>query len=80
MMEMGSMPGGSFPPPGVLCSVKSDHDLCSESIAFLYRKEVESATSAAVLNSFPTDAGFLKEHPIRTVTQNRALSLFARLS
>jgi hypothetical protein len=38
MMEMGSMPGGSFPPPGVLCSVKSDHDLCSESVSFLYRK------------------------------------------
>jgi hypothetical protein len=33
-MEMGSMPGGSFPPPGVLCSVKSDHDLCSESFEF----------------------------------------------
>jgi len=43
MMEMGSMPGGSFPPPGVLCSVKSDHDLCTESVAFLYRKEVTSA-------------------------------------
>jgi len=26
-MEMGSMPGGSFPPPGGVCSVKTDHDL-----------------------------------------------------
>jgi len=27
MMEIGSMPGGSFPPPGGVCSVKTDHDL-----------------------------------------------------
>jgi len=43
MMDMGSMPGGSFPPPGVLCSVKSDHDLGSESILSLYRKAASSA-------------------------------------
>jgi hypothetical protein len=43
MMEMGSMPGGSFPPPGVLCSVKTDHDLYSESGGCLYRKAKGSA-------------------------------------
>jgi hypothetical protein len=26
-MEIGSIPGGSFPPPGGDCSVKTDHDL-----------------------------------------------------
>jgi hypothetical protein len=32
MMEIGWMSDGNLPPPGVLCSVKSGHDLCSESL------------------------------------------------